>query len=68
MKIVIEVPDELAPVVLKILENKDFPDDDGRSDAHIMNELELTVDQYVAASNLADAFEDQLYEYCKRTL
>ncbi len=38
MQITIDIPDELAPIVLKILESKTDRDDDGLSDVMIMRE------------------------------
>lgn len=60
MKIVIDIPDELAPAVLKIVENKSEPDDDGRSDAYIMHDLGLSVDDYVRASHIAESFASKI--------
>lgn len=54
MQIIIDIPDELVPTVLSILEHKKFPEDDGMTDVVIMKDLDISVSQFVRAENIVD--------------
>ncbi len=65
MIITIEIPDELAPSVVKILKMQGR-DDDGLSDVMIMHDMEEFFDAdeivsaYVEATRIADSFVEQI--------
>lgn len=54
MQITLDIPDELVPTVISILEHRQFPDDDGMTDVVITNELNITVEQFVRAEIIVD--------------
>ncbi len=60
MQITINIPDDLAPAVLRLLENKEEPNDDGRSDCRIREECKLSIPDFVRANALALSFQNQM--------
>ncbi len=60
MQITINIPDELAPAVLRLLENQESPDDDGRSQVYIREECKLSIPDFVKAGALAESFQNQM--------
>lgn len=62
MKIVIDIPNELALAVIRCIEDKESPDDDGYSCARIMSDLNLSVDQFTKADWIANSIVDKIEE------
>lgn len=66
MRIVIDIPDDLAPVVVAILRNQiaccSEYDDDGLADATIMHDFNLPVSDYVQATDIVDSFQCKIEE------
>lgn len=60
MRIIIDIPDELAPAAVEYLSQQDFPDDDGRSEANLMHDFNLSVDQFVRLMHICDGIKDQI--------
>lgn len=54
MQITLDIPDELVPTVISILKHKQFPDDDGMTDVVIIDELDISIDQFVRAEIIVD--------------
>lgn len=59
MKLEIEIPNKLAPVIAEIVRCHGR-DDDGLSDANIMRDHKLTVPEYVEAQRLFGQILSQL--------
>jgi len=61
MKITINIPSELAPVVVKILENLEFPEEvNGRIERWINTDLGITGEQYTKAENIVYSFQEKI--------
>jgi len=54
MKITIDIPDELAPVVVRILDERHYDEDDGRTESYIMKDMDLSTEDFIKAENIAD--------------
>lgn len=62
MTITLNIPDELVPAVLRILQEKSFPDDDGRTECWIMGDLNLSGEQFIRAENIVDSIRSDIEE------
>lgn len=60
MKLVLDIPDKLVPAVVRILQARQFPDDDGMTDVVIMRDLNLEVPDYVDATNIVETLPDEI--------
>lgn len=60
MKVTLDIPDELVPIVIRILEEQHFPDDDGGTDCWIMRDLDINVDQFVKALHIVDGIVGEI--------
>ena len=54
MKITLDIPDELAHAVIRILELRHISDDDGMVDIVLMNKLDISVEDFVRADQIVD--------------
>lgn len=60
MRYVLNISEKLVPVVARILREREFPNDDGRTDADIMHDLQLSVAEYNQALRILDDLLDHL--------
>lgn len=55
MQVILDIPDELVHIVIRILEERKFPDDDdGITDVIVMRDLDIDVEQFVRADHAVD--------------
>lgn len=50
----IEIPEDKAEALAQFLEARNFPDDDGRSEVRLMEQLDYSVAQFVALERVYD--------------
>lgn len=61
MKFTFDIPDDLLPAVARIFEEQRMrDDDDGMTDCIIMEEMKLSVPQYVKATNIVSKMKQEL--------
>ena len=60
MQVTLDIPDELVHIVVRILQERTFPDDDGMTDVIVMKDLGVSVEQFVEADNIVDNIADTI--------
>jgi hypothetical protein len=65
MKITLEIPNELVPAVIRIMESRVFPEDDGMTDVILMEELDISVNDFVRADHIVDEILTKIKENIK---
>lgn len=62
MQLLIDIPDELIPVVVRIMQEKHFPDDNGRTEVYIIRDLDIDAATLSKAENIVDSIQTQIEE------
>lgn len=59
MKVTLDIPDDLVPVVVRILEEQSY-DNDEMVDVRIMRDLDISVETFVDADMIASGIHNEI--------